>query len=198
MSDYFDEFKMGLDNAYKVVQTVWKLFEGQASKSQLVLDPDIPASLFRIAVTISAGPGPPHDTFEGTVTIGDEILDFSEATRKTTYQVYEALPKVVIEGLDCHVIIECITPTGAPIYREVLEPIEIVCFQKIHLRRDVSGSGYIQTDYDVYTESDLHVGDHIRYADPHQHAVIDIYVKNVSSAIDLEDNSEKFRALNCA
>ena len=31
MSDYFDEFKMGLDNAYKVVQTVWKLFEGQAS-----------------------------------------------------------------------------------------------------------------------------------------------------------------------
>jgi hypothetical protein len=198
MSDYFDEFKMGLDNAYKVVQTVWKLFEGLASQSQLVLDPDIPDGPFRIAVRTSAGPGPPHNTFEGTVTVDDEILELSEATRKTTYQVYNALPKVVIEGLDCHVSIECITPSGAPIYREVLEPIEIICFQKMHLMRDVSGSGYIQTDYDVYTESDLHVGDHIRYADPHQHAIIDIYVKNIVFAVDLEDNSQKFRVLNCA
>jgi hypothetical protein len=198
MSDYFDEFKLGLNNAYKVVQTGWKLFEGQAA--QVVLDPDIPDGPFRIAVTTSSGPGPPHSTFEGRVTIGDETLEFlgTEATRKTTHQVYNNLPKVVIEGLDCHVVIECITPTGAPIYREVLEPIEIICFQKMHLMRDVSGSGYIQTDYDVYTESDLHVGDHIRYADPHQHAIIDIYVKNIFSAVDLEDNSEKFRVLNCA
>ena len=76
MSDYFGEFKMGLDNAYKVVQTVWKLFEGLAPQSQLALDPDIPDGPFRIAVTTSSGPGPPHNTFEGTVTVGDEILEF--------------------------------------------------------------------------------------------------------------------------
>jgi hypothetical protein len=174
------------------------LFEGLASDSTLVLDPDTPDGPFRIAVTTTSGTGPPHNTFEGTATVDDEILEFSEATRKTTYQVYNALPKVVIEGLNCHVSIECIIPSGAPIYREVLEPIEIICFQKMHLMRDVSGSGYIQTDYDVYTESDLQVGDHIRYAEPHQHAVIDIYVKKIYSAIDLEDNSEKFRVLNCA
>ncbi len=49
-----------------------------------------------------------------------------------------------------------------------------------------------------YSEAQLKIGDQIRYTDPHQSTTIDIYVKDVSRAVDLEDNTQPFRVFYCA
>ena len=98
-----------------------------------------------------------------------------------------------------NILVECISSGGAPLRQETLTPIEIVCFPKTHIVRDPSGSGFMQTDYDVYSEEPLSIGDQIRYPDPFQGKTIDIYVKNNSGAVDLEyDNTQPFRVYHCA
>lgn len=155
-----------------------------------------PTEAFRIAITVSAVEG--HEVVTGTVLVNDEELDFTEATRLTTTEELTELPAITIADLDCNVLVECISTTGAPLQRETLTAIDIVCFPKTHMMRDPSGSGYMETTYDIYTNAALHIGDQIRYTDPHQGTTINLYVKNPSSAVDLEDNSQPFRVYNCA
>ena len=110
------------------------------------------------------------------------------------------LPAVTATVLDCNILIECITTGGSPIRRETLKPIEIICFPETHILRDPSGSGWMQTSYDIWSEETMSIVDQIRYPDPHPSGrTIDVYVKNVSTAVDLEHgNAQPFRVYNCA
>jgi len=192
-SEYFEEFKTGVNNAWKVELGAWKLYEG--------LTPPVPANPvptgpFRVAITLLAVTG--HADVVGDVYVNSEKISFVSATRLTNNTQLTALPTITALGLDCHILVECISTSGAPLYKETLVPIEIICFPKTHILRDPSGSGWMQTVYDIWCETPLSIGERIRYPDPHQGMTIDIYVRNVSSGVDLEDNSQPFRVLNCA
>lgn len=189
---YFDEFVQA--PAYKIGLGAWVLYDGPLP---VVLDEDIPTDPFRLAFITSAIAG--HTTLAGSITVdGGEEITFSRAGRLTnTYQL-TALPDLDIDGLDCNIRVECISAGGAPLKKETLTEIEIVCFPKTRIIKDPAGSGSQETNYDVYTEADLRIGDQIRYTDLHQGAVIDIYVVDVSSAVDLEDNSQPFRVYHCS
>lgn len=190
---FFDEFAQA--DAYQVVQGAWELYRGLAPA--IVLDDGIPVEPFRLAITISAVTG--HTTLAGTVTVNDEELEFTEATRQTNAEDLTELPEISVEGLDCNILIECISTTGEILYRETLVPITVVVFPKTRVVPSPHGSsGYMETNYNVYSEAPLKIGDQIRYTDPHQGATIDIYVKDVSDAVDLEDNSHPFRVFYCA
>lgn len=190
---FFDEFVKA--TAYQILRGPWELHDGLTSELDLS-EAEIPAEAFRLAITISPVVG--HTIVEGTVHIDDEELEFTEATRLTNDEDLTELPTISVEGLDCNILIECISTTGEPLYRETLEPITVVVFPKTSIRRDPNGSGFMETTYNVYTEAPLKIGDQVRYTDPHQNASIDIYVKDRSSAVDLEDNSQPFRVLYCA
>jgi hypothetical protein len=192
--NYFNEFKTGVKNAWKVGLGNWILFNG--------LLPVLPAGStptgpFRVAVTISPTIG--HTEVAGRVFVNAEELVFTRATRLTNTLELTALPAINASGLDCNILVECISVGGAPLRQEMLTPVEIVCFPKNHIVRDPSGSGFMQTEYDVYSEEPLSIGDQIRYPDPFQGKTIDIYVKNSSGAVDLEyDNTQPFRVYHCA
>lgn len=188
---FFDEFRQ--EAANQVAVTSWQLYAGLTPP-----DPTgpVPAVPFRLAITVSAVDG--HTMVAGTVTVAGEEIEFEEATRLVSSEDLTELPEISTEDLDCYIVIECITPGGAPIEKETLAPITVVVFPKTRILRDSSGSGSQETNYDVRTKTLLKIGDRIRYQDPHQGGLIDIYVKDISGAVDLEDNTQPFRVLYCA
>jgi hypothetical protein len=192
---YFAEFKTGVNNAWKVGLSNWVIYNGLLPA---VPAGPVPASPFRVAVTLLAVAG--HTDTAGSVFVNSDELVFTRAARLTNAREFTALPAVTTIGLDCNILIECITTVGSPIRRETMKAIEIICFPNTQILRDPSGSGWMQTSYDIWSEEPLSIGDQIRYPDPHQAGrTIDIYVKNVSSAVDLEyENAQPFRVYNCA
>ena len=190
---FFEEFVQA--DAYHIQQSAWELYDGLTSELELDEEAEIPAT-FRVAITIAPATG--HMTLEGTVQINDEALEFAGPTRLTNAEILTELPTITTEGLDCNILIECISTTGEPLYHETLEAIKVVVFPKTRIIKDPNGSGYMETSYDVRTKAALKIGDQIRYADPHQGATIDMYVKDIGGAVDLEDNSQPFRVLFCA
>lgn len=192
--EYFAEFKTGVNNAWKVELGNWIAFSGVPP---VVLAGSVPTVPFRVAIITEAITG--HADVAGTVKVNNEEIRFTRATRLTSSEELTSWPTITLTGLDCKITIELISVDGEYLQRETLTPIEIICFPKTHIRRDPSGSGWMQTNYDIWTEEPLAIGDQIRYPDPHQGQTIDIYVKNVDSAVDLElDNTQPFRVYNCA
>lgn len=192
--EYFAEFKTGVNNAWKVGIGNWIAYSGVPP---VVLAGSIPTVPFRVAIITEAIEG--HTNVTGIVKVNDEELTFTRATRLTTEEELTSWPTITLTGLDCKITIELISVDGEYLQRETLTPIEIICFPKTHILRDPSGSGWMQTNYDIWTEEPLAIGDQIRYPDPHQGQTIDIYVKNVDSAVDLEfGNTQPFRVYNCA
>ena len=192
--EYFAEFKTGVNNAWKVELGNWIAFSGVPP---VVLAGSIPTVPFRVAIIAEAIAG--HTDVAGIVKVNDEELTFTRATRLTAKEELTSWPTITLTGLDCKITIELISVDGEYLQRETLTPIEIICFPKTHILRDPSGSGWMQTNYDIWTEEPLAIGDQIRYPDPHQGQTIDIYVKNVDSAVDLEfGNTQPFRVYNCA
>ena len=190
---FFDEFVQA--EANQILQVPWELYDGLTSELDLS-EAEIPTEAFRLAITSSPVAG--HTIVEGTVHIDEEELEFTEATRLTNEEDLVELPVISVAGLNCNILIECTSTTGEPLYHETLVPITCVVFPKTTIRRDPNGSGFMETTYNVYTEAALKIGDQIRYTDPHQGSSIDIYVKDVSSAVDLEDNTQPFNVLYCA
>ncbi len=192
---FFDEFVQA--DAYQIMQgPPLTLYDGLTSAISLDED-ELPDGAYRLAITVSPVTG--HTAVEGTVTIDEEELEFTEATRLTNEDELTGLPEISVEGLDCNILIECISSTGEVLYQETLVPITVVVFPKTRVVPSPHGSsGYMETNYNVYTEAALKIGDQIRYTDPHQGTTIDIYVKDISSAVDLEDNTQPFRVLYCA
>jgi hypothetical protein len=180
---FFDEFIQAA--AFQVVTGPWALYDGLISALELA--DNIPSEPFRLAITVSPVAG--HAVLEGSISLGDEVLQFTEAGKLNSTVDLSELPEVSVEGLDCNILIEC----------EVLRPITVVVFPKTRVVPKPHGSSaYMETNYNVYTEAALHIGDQIRYTDQHQGTTIDIYVKDVSDAVDLEDNSHPFRVFYCA
>ena len=159
----------------------------------------IPAEPFRVAIITESIEG--HSNVAGTVRINDEELLFTKATRLTSSEELIAFPAITPDAvMDCKIIVELISIDGEYLQNETLTPVEIICFPKTRILRDRSGSGWQQTDYDIWSEETMNIGDQIRFADPHQNGqTIDVYVKNVDSAVDLElGNTQPFRVYNCA
>jgi len=191
---YFAEFDLGITNAWKVSLDNWQLYRGLAPA---VPAGPVPSDPFLAAITIAAAEG--HNVLQGSVFVNDEEIEFNGATRLTSTTALDSLPEITTEGLDCQILVECVTTGRAPIKKEALTPIEIIVFPKTRILRNPTGSGHMQTDYDIYSKAILSIGDQIRYPDPHQGQTIDVYVKLNSSAVDLElDNTQPFRLYNCA
>ena len=193
--EYFAEFKTGVNNAWKVELSNWIAFSGVPP---VVLAGSAPAVPFRVAIITEAITS--HTDVAGIVKVNDEELTFTRATRLTTEEELTSWPTITLTGLDCKITVELISVDGEYLQNETLAPMEIICFPKTRILRDRSGSGWMQTNYDAWSEEPLNIGDQIRFADPHQDGqTIDIYVKNVDSAVDLElDNTQPFRVYNCA
>ena len=193
--EYFAEFKTGVNNAWKVELGNWIAFSGVPP---VVLAGSIPTVPFRVAVITEAITS--HSDVAGIVKVNDEELTFTRATRLTTEEELTSWPTITLTGLDCKITVELISVDGECLQNETLVPMEIICFPKTRILRDRSGSGWQQTNYDIWSEEPLNIGDQIRFFDPHQNGqTIDIYVKNVDSAVDLElDNTQPFRVYNCA
>lgn len=193
--EYFAEFKTGVNNAWKVELSNWIAFSGVPP---VVLAGPVPTVPFRVAIITEAITS--HTDVAGIVKVNDEELTFTRATRLTTEEELTSWPTITLTGLDCKITVELISVDGEYLQNETLAPMEIICFPKTRILRDRSGSGWQQTNYDIWSEEPLNIGDQIRFADPHQNGqTIDIYVKNVDSAVDLElDNAQPFRVLNCA
>lgn len=193
MGVYYDVFERAETDAVVPRTTSWILYDGPVG--ELELDDDVPEE-FRLAFVLTAA---------GTVTLSwgegdeaeDEVLTFTEATRLTAVATFTALPEIEIDS-EGDVSVECITVYGAPIMREVEEEIKIVYFPKTSIVRDKSGSGWQQTDYNIFTETVLQVGDCIRFYDPLQGRNVEVYVKNIDSGIDLVDGHIEYRVLMCA
>jgi hypothetical protein len=193
--EYFAEFKTGVNNAWKVELSNWIAFSGVPP---VVLAGPVPTVPFRVAIITEAITS--HTDVAGIVKVNDEELTFTRATRLTTEEELTSWPTITLTGLDCKITVELISVDGEYLQNETLAPMEIICFPKTRILRDRSGSGWMQTNYDAWSEEPLNIGDQIRFADPHQNGqTIDIYVKNVDSAVDLElDNTQPFRVYNCA
>lgn len=193
--EYFAEFKTGVNNAWKVVLGNWVAFSGVPP---VVLAGSAPAVPFRVAIITEAITS--HTDVAGIVKVNDEELTFTRATRLTAEEDLTSWPTITLTGLDCKITVELISVDGEYLQNETLVPMEIICFPKTRILRDRSGSGWQQTNYDIWSEEPLNIGDQIRFVDPHQNGqMIDIYVKNVDSAVDLElDNTQPFRVYNCA
>ena len=193
--EYFAEFKTGVNNAWKVELSNWIAFSGVPP---VVLAGPVPTVPFRVAIITEAITS--HSDVAGIVKVNDEELTFTRATRLTTEEELTSWPTITLTGLDCKITVELISVDGEYLQNETLAPMEIICFPKTRILRDRSGSGWQQTNYDIWSEEPLNIGDQIRFADPHQNGqTIDIYVKNVDSAVDLElDNTQPFRVYNCA
>lgn len=193
--EYFAEFKTGVNNAWKVELSNWIAFSGVPP---VVLAGPVPTVPFRVAIITEAITS--HTDVAGIVKVNDEELTFTRATRLTTEEELTSWPTITLTGLDCKITVELISVDGEYLQNETLVPMEIICFPKTRILRDRSGSGWQQTNYDIWSEEPLNIGDQIRFADPHQNGqTIDIYVKNVDSAVDLElDNTQPFRVYNCA
>lgn len=193
--EYFAEFKTGVNNAWKVELGNWIAFSGVPP---VVLAGSIPTVPFRAAIITQAIAG--HTDVAGIVKVNDEELTFTRATRLTAEEELTSWPTITVTGLDCKITVELISVDGECLQNETLAPMEIICFPKTRILRDRSGSGWQQTNYDIWSEEPLNIGDQIRFVDPHQgDRMIDIYVKNVDSAVDLElDNTQPFRVYNCA
>ena len=193
--EYFAEFKTGVNNAWKVELSNWIAFSGVPP---VVLAGPVPTVPFRVAIITEAITS--HSDVAGIVKVNDEELTFTRATRLTTEEELTSWPTITLTGLDCKITVELISVDGEYLQNETLVPMEIICFPKTRILRDRSGSGWQQTNYDIWSEEPLNIGDQIRFADPHQDGqTIDIYVKNVDSAVDLElDNTQPFRVYNCA
>lgn len=193
--EYFAEFKTGVNNAWKVELGNWIAFSGVPP---VALAGSVPTVPFRVAIITEAITS--HTDVAGIVKVNDEELTFTRATRLTTEEELTSWPTITLTGLDCKITVELISVDGECLQNETLVPMEIICFPKTRIMRDRSGSGWMQTNYDIWSEEPLNIGDQIRFADPHQNGqTIDIYVKNVDSAVDLElDNTQPFRVYNCA
>ena len=193
--EYFAEFKTGVNNAWKVELGNWIAFSGVPP---VALAGSVPTVPFRVAIITEAITS--HTDVAGIVKVNDEELTFTRATRLTTEEELTSWPTITLTGLDCKITVELISVDGEYLQNETLVPMEIICFPKTRILRDRSGSGWQQTNYDIWSEEPLNIGDQIRFADPHQNGqTIDIYVKNVDSAVDLElDNTQPFRVYNCA
>lgn len=193
--EYFAEFKTGVNNAWKVELGNWIAFSGVPP---VVLAGSAPAVPFRVAIITEAITS--HTDVAGIVKVNDEELTFTRATRLTAEEELTVWPTITLTGPDCKITVELISVDGECLQNETLAPMEIICFPKTRILRDRSGSGWQQTNYDIWSEEPLNIGDQIRFADPHQNGqTIDIYVKNVDSAVDLElDNTQPFRVYNCA
>lgn len=193
MGAYYDVFEEAETDAVVPRTAPWLIYDGPCD--ELDLDDDVPDE-FRLAFVL---------TSPGTVTLSwgegddaeDEVLEFETGTRLVAVAPFTELPEVEIDSAG-DVSVECVTPFGAPIMRETLEDIKIIVFPKTSIVRASGGSGSQQTDYNIFSETVLQVGDCIRFYDPLQGRNVEVYVKHIDGGIDLTDGHIEYRMLMCA
>jgi hypothetical protein len=181
---------------YKLELASWSIFDDEVTDGALTLDavPDYPV---KYAITLSPIEG--HTICSGTVTVGSEELTFLTENRLVTSALYSTKPVISTADLDCNAKVECVTDFGEIIEISSLTPMMVLYYPKTRILRDPSGSGSMQTDYDMFaTNTSLKIGDQILLSDPFQDDVNhSIYIKNEMAGVDIGDNAWHFRLLNC-
>ena len=110
--------------AHRVDRANWKLFLGNAAASLVLNGDGLPSVAFRCAITVTSITG--HTDCAGTVTVGSETKTFTASgQRMTTTTLLTALPAITTAGLDCQVLVEAISASGAAILKETLTAILI-------------------------------------------------------------------------
>ena len=106
---------------YKVSKSLWTLYNSLSTATLTLIDvaPTVP---FRCAVTLAIAIG--HTYCTGRVTIGSENLDFTGAAKKISKTNLSALPVVTATGLDCSILITCISALGADLEKETLSEVK--------------------------------------------------------------------------
>ena len=107
--------------AYKVSKSLWTLYNSLSAATLTLIDvaPSVP---FRCAVTLEVATG--HADCVGSVTIGAEVLNFTAAGKKISKTNLSALPVITTSGLDCSVLITCMSALGADLEKETLSEVK--------------------------------------------------------------------------
>jgi hypothetical protein len=177
--------KFTTQTGYRVTQENWTLYDGVPTSSPLTLA-IAPTVSFRCRVAISVVTG--HADVTGTLTVGTETLTFNSAGTKTTTVSLSAKPVVTYTNLDCHILIEAISPSGANLQQET--QILIDCrFNNTQKTFQNSLGIWNTTSAIAYTnDSDISIGDTF------SHGNYDYQIAQISSHNDLS-NTEIFRKL---
>ena len=144
---------------YKVSKSLWTLFDGLSTATLTLIDvaPSVP---FRCAVTLAAATG--HTDCLGTVTIGSETLTFTGAGKKLSKTNLSALPVITTSGLDCSILITCISALGADIEKEILSTIKCAWVPSQKYFQNSLGEWQL-SDIVALTKTSLNADDIISY-----------------------------------
>jgi hypothetical protein len=115
--------------AKKITRTNKILFDGNViANGAVALTGTKPSISFRCRVTVSAVTG--HTDMTGSLAVGADSLVFVQAGAKTTDTLLSALPVVVNNGLNCHVLIEAIDEDGNDISVDMENDLPCRIWQK--------------------------------------------------------------------
>lgn len=110
------------DSASLVTKAAASLYDGTSSAT-FTLGTWPSGKTGRLKITISSVAG--HTDCAGSITVGSEIVTFTQAGTKTTTTNLTANPVITSTGLDCHCHLTVIDTGGADIMVETITPIDI-------------------------------------------------------------------------
>jgi hypothetical protein len=93
----------------------WELYDN-LSAATLTLTGSTPTVPFRVAVTLSASGT--HADCVGHIYVNGEDLNFLVAGKKSTTTTLTALPTITTSGLDCNILITCLSTSGTELQKE--------------------------------------------------------------------------------
>ncbi len=105
------------ESAYLVTVANSKLYDAVPSSSPITVTGTAPSTSFRCKAKVIAVAN--HTDCSGSLIIGTETLTFTTSGQtKLTSVLLSSNPTVSYVGLDCHILIEYIDASGAPIVTE--------------------------------------------------------------------------------
>jgi hypothetical protein len=147
------------DLATLITSALWSLYN-TLSAASLVLDA-APTGSFRCVVTVSASGT--HTTCSGHVYINDEDLNFPAAGKKISKTFLTSKPTITTSGLDCWILITCVSTGGADLYKETNTTIDVDWEDSITNYPDGMG-GFSRSDSNCETDYlTAKVGDKVTY-----------------------------------
>lgn len=144
--------------AYRVTKSPVSLYDGTSSAT-FTLGTWPSGKTGRLKITISSVAG--HTDCAGSITVGSEIVTFTQAGTKQTTTNLTSNPVITSTGLDCHVHITVIDTGGADILTETLTAI--------NTRIEAYNSGFYnsqgvwtKTNSLILSTTELQIGDIVR------------------------------------
>ena len=144
---------------YKVSKSLWTLYNSLSAANLTLIDvaPSVP---FRCSVTLATATG--HTDCIGSVIIGSETLTFAGAGKKLSKTNLSALPVITTSGLDCSVLITCISALGADLEKETLSEVKCAWVPSQKYFQNSLGEWQL-SDIVALTKTSLNADDTVSY-----------------------------------